>query len=294
MLSILSSLLQIVNLDDERKAKILQLHDLAETLKKMDTRTVEELISKNPGMRLYKEPKSDEMNKIIRLVFSNLSMICQVPDLYSNTTEKGVYATQSLLNHACVPNATTSWVMGDFKRRQGRALRAIEKDEEILINYRHMPEFLYGSREFRRQALPVFLCQCSDCSLEGEALEEKERMREEIREKKEEIERLLGCEGFQKNQPLVPLSFRISASASRKAVKKAMKLAQERVKLIQKLDIRELFVQEMINFYGFAKMARRMDISCENDPEIFKKEALKYAKLFGDELLYYYNRCANN
>ena len=50
----------------------------------------------------------------------------------------------------------------------------IEKDEEILISYRgDKNEFLYGSREFRRQKLlrtDGFLCECSECSLEGESV----------------------------------------------------------------------------------------------------------------------------
>ena len=79
------------------------------------------------------------------------------------------------------------------------------------------------------------------------------------------------------------------ASAPRKDVKKAMKLAQQKTKLMQKLDLRTRFVFEMIEFYHFAVNARRMGISCENDPEIFKQEALKYAKMFGDCFIYFYN-----
>ena len=69
-----------------------------------------------------------------------------------------------------------------------------------------------------------------------------------------------------------------------------MKLAQKKTKLVQKLDIRTGFVYEMIDFYHFAVNARRLGISCPNDPDIFKQEALKYAKLFGDFFIYAYNR----
>ena len=60
--------------------------------------------------------------------------------------------------------------MGDFKRYQVRAITTIEKDQELLTSYLHEAEFLYGSREFRRQQLFEsfgFLCSCSECSLEG-------------------------------------------------------------------------------------------------------------------------------
>ena len=67
-------------------------------------------------------------------------------------------------------------------------------------------------------------------------------------------------------------------------------MSQQRVKLVQKLNLRELVVAEMHNFYEAATLARRMGITCENDPDIFKQEALKYAKMFGDNYIYtYYN-----
>ena len=50
------------------------------------------------------------------------------------------------------------------------------------------------AREVRQQELLEilgFYCECSECSLEGEDLEENERMREEIREKEVEIEQLM-------------------------------------------------------------------------------------------------------
>ena len=104
-------------------------------------------------------------------------------------------------------------------------------------------------------------------------------MREDIREKNVEIKQLMTPEG--------------SLPLPRKNVKKAMKLSQQRVKLVQKLNLRELVVAEMHNFYGAATLARRMGITCENDPDIFKQEALKYAKLFGDDYLHLYNAQLN-
>ena len=68
-------------------------------------------------------------------------------------------------------------------------------------------------------------------------------------------------------------------------MKKAMKLAQQRVNLVQKLNIRVMFVSEMINFYDAASDAKKMGISSP-DPDTFKHEALKYAKKYGDALMY--------
>ena len=75
-------------------------------------------------------------------------------------------------------------------------MKSIEKGEEISVNYRDFVKFNYGSREYRQEVLTekfAFLCQCSECSLEGEDLQENERMRGEIRENEMEITRLTLC-----------------------------------------------------------------------------------------------------
>ena len=172
--------------------------------------------------------------------------------------------------------------MGDFQRHQVRALMVIEKDQEILISYRNKEEFRFGSREFRRQQLLEmcrFHCQCSQCSLEGEDLRENELMRAEIREKEAKIPKLLKCEG--------------SNPVPKMEMKKAMKLSNEKMELIKRLNLRDSFVREMIEFYHAATRAREMGISAP-DPEIFQSEALKYAKMFGYCYLYYYNKNARD
>ena len=52
--------------------------------------------------------------------------------------------------------------MGDFQSHQVRALMDIEKDQEILTSYRNTEEFVFGSRESRRQLLLEVCrrCQC--------------------------------------------------------------------------------------------------------------------------------------
>ena len=220
----------------------------------------------------------DEVNKIFRIFCSNGSKICGDASVYSNTTELGIYNNIALLNHSCVPNASCSWVSGDFKRHQIRAIMNIEKDDEILIGYENKFEFVYCycSREVRQQYLLKiggFLCSCSECSLEGEDLEDNERMRKVAEEKMDEIMQLLDC----------------GESISRKSMKKVLKLSQQRVDLTKELGLRTGFVGTMVLFYKMALLAGTMDIPCVNDPEIYRQEALKYAKIFGDNYIHLYN-----
>ena len=267
------------NLEEETKAKIMQLNDPADNIKKLDIETVEKLIRKFSIVKLWKEARDDEMNKIFRISTGNSLRICGKSDLYSNTTEIGLFHNLSLINHSCVPNAASSWVMGDFKRQQVRAVMVIEKDEEILISYRNRSEFRCGSREYRRQELLEiggFHCECSECSLEEEDLEENERRREEFWEVDAELQRQL--------QDLT----------SRRSVRRVMKMEQKKTKMAQKLNIRAEFFTQMLFFHTLALKARRMGISCVNEPDIYKLEAWKYAKMFGDNYIHFYNRFLNN
>ena len=95
-------------------------------------------------------------------------------------------------------------------------------------------------------------------------------MRAEMREKQAQIEELLRLARPETAGPL------------KGNVKKVMKLSQQRVKLMQKLNIRSGFVAAMKEFYEYACFARIMGIPCVNHPDIYKQEALKYAKTFGD------------
>ena len=79
----------------------------------------------------------------------------------------------------------------------------------------------------------------------------------------------------------------------RKSMKKAMKLSNQRMELIKKLNIRALFVTEMLEFYIAATNAKMMGITV-TDPVIFKDEARKYAKMFGDCFIHGYNTFLNN
>ena len=257
------------NIGEETKEKIFKLNDPIEVYRNADPY--------HSVMRLVLNG-ADEMTKILRMFLDNMIKICGNPSLYSNHQETGLYDHISLISHSCLPNAVDSWVMGDFRRHQVRALHTIEKDEEIVLSlHQNWPQFQYASRSFRREQLLIyrgFLCQCSVCSLQGEALEEDERLRAEIREKKAEIGQLLSG----------------GRSNPRTAVKKAMKALQQKASLVEKLNMRLMFVSEMVNFHDAASDAKKMGISAP-DPEDFKQEALKYARMYGDSFTFNCNKC---
>ena len=254
-------------IDHEKKAKILKLHDRAEDLKKLDNKTFGELLSKNPLMIMWKKADSDTESRIFRIFCGNSRRICEEKDLYDPIL-MGLYDKMSLINHSCVPNVVWTWVMGDFQRQQVKAIMTIEKGEEILVNYRDTDEIVFGTREVRRQELLEnfgFLCQCSECSLAGEALQDNEMVRTEIREKEAQVAKILRFEG----------------SDPRSSVKLGLEVAQRRMELFQKLDLQDRMVVANLDFYLFAAAARAMGVSAP-DPDVFKKEALKYAEMCGD------------
>ena len=265
------------DLDEDTKTKMLQLQDPVENYKKLDSKIVNELIRKNPNREMWREEHNNEVVKIMRIFGLNALELCNDPS--QKVSEGGLYNNISLINHGCIPNATPTWVKEDIRRKQIRALMTIEKGEEILISLRNTDDFIYGSRQSRRQYLLEgygFLCECSECCLEGEALRENERIRGEIRKMINEINKL-----------------RVGFAPPRRSVKKSMKLAQERLNLIQKLNLREIIVNEMLHFYSAASQAKRYEISAP-DPDIFKQEALKYAKMYGDSSLKVYNNFLEN
>ena len=152
-----------------------------------------------------------------------------------------------------------------------RALKTIEKDEEINILYNADDGVHYSTRDLRREKLferMAFLCQCSECSLEGRALEENERIRVEIRKKYAEMENLLSRGGGSpENRPMM--------------------IAVERLELVKKLDFRMKCVYELLQVYKLAAESKMFGIPAP-DPIIFKREALDYAKKQGDVGMYYY------
>lgn len=290
------------SIDETTKAKLFLTHDPAENLQGLDTKTVKKLRHKNPDGWLTEDAKGeDEVSKIWRILSCYSDQICGEKILYRESMEDGdrlglqgelvnplddglgLYFTMTHINHACVPNAVHSYVMGDIKKHQLRALMDIEKDQEILVSYMS-EKICYDSRDCRREKLWerfVFLCSCSECSLEGEALDINEGLRAKLRQiiaKKLQVDQLLSPYGASNSAP------------PRELVKKSMKLTQKRVKLVQKLDLRDRFVTAMVNSYGLASIGQSLDNPIPNEKEIYKQEALKYAKMFGDCFIHAFYR----
>ena len=256
-------------IDEDTKSKILKLHNPALDFGALDTMMVMQLFIKNPHMRSWTSNPDDSF-KIMNIFGGNCVKVCEDSTLYQNVEEVALYNNISLINHSCIPNSIMSWVKGDFKRKEVRALRTIEKGEEILVNYSDKgPDTNYGSktREMRRQELldqRGFLCQCSECSLEGKALEDNERLREKIGKMRASIALLIGVADFDG----------------------AMKASHEMIDLVKKLDIRLQFLKEYLGACMVANVMKKLAMSGP-DPDIYKEAALGYA--IGDANMHHYN-----
>ena len=264
------------NIDQDTKSKILKLHDPANNFRALGMEKVEELIDKNPTMLLWTIDPDESLKiplEILRIFTGNCIKVCGDPALYQNVHEVALYNNISLINHSCIPNSIWSWVKGDFKRRQVKALKAIEKGQEILVNYSEQgPEINYGSksRGFRREELLEkrgFLCLCSECSLEGKALEDNEKMREKIGGMRAKVAQLVGKFHWGR----------------------ALEESLETLDLLKKLDIRLQFLKEFLGAYMVASGLRKY-LLLGPDPEIFLDAALDYA--IGDVYMDHYNEKA--
>ena len=274
------------NIDDETKAKILQLYDPAENLKTLDTDRVEQLIMKNLNLFCWKETSkaSDEADKILRIFSCNAALLCMDPALYT-TTQSGLFYQISRINHSCNPNACITWIMNDFQRQQVRAMKVIEKGEEIVINYQDKVKFNFGSREYRQKVMMekmAFICSCSECSLEGEALLENERIRAEIRKKDLKTKMLV---------PQIQRLCGVAPAAQKRPLMELLQTSQAIVRLVKKLDIQLEIVNQLTKCFEDALQARMMGFSREPDPSVIKKEALEHAKKLGDGQMLLYNEC---
>lgn len=257
---------------EDTRAKILKLHDPVDNFKTLTDEQYE--IWKNTcSYDIIWEllSKTDEDSTILRIFRDNFFPICTDPSLYDGP-EHGLYDEMSFLNHSCIPNAVDSWVKDDLQRKKVFALKTIEKNEEILINYRIGKKMGYGSREFRRNEMlrtNGFLCQCSECSLEGKALEANERLRTEIREKGLEIDHLTqGVEATLENTA------------------RALKLTEEKLALVQKLDNRLRLFDELLDACAVASDAQQFRLPVQDLIKSYYSSAQFWAQMFGDRHLH--------
>ena len=103
---------------------------------------------------------------------------------------------------------------------------------------------------------------------------ENERMRAEILKKKVEVAKL-NKSG-------------LSGPGSKMKLKRVVKLTQESLNLLRELDIRQRFVMELLTAFKLTSMAKIMGIPAP-DPNVFKREALDQAKMYGDAEMNIYN-----
>ena len=277
-------------LGKEKKKKILNFHDPVENIVKMkddnvdvkersDQRTLLKVINQTI---LYQRIglKDPDVCKFYRIFHGNGIPVCEDPSLHSKSgKEKGLYSEISLINHSCNPNALHTWVMEDFKRKEVRAMKVIEVHEEILINYADSVDFNFGSREFRRSKLlqnSAFTCSCSECSLTGESLLENERIRSEIRKKRSEIDKLNEEKAPPPRRPM-------------KTVKKYVKINQEIVELVKKLDIQHEIPSALMECFNVVELTDIFGIRSVPDADLYRREALEYSERFGAKHLNIYN-----
>ena len=144
-------------------------------------------------------------------------------------------------------------------------MKIIEKGEEITINYQ---ELRYESRMERQKELLehfAFQCKCSECSLEGKALEENERLREAVSQRMVVYEEMIDNHEDEHG----------------------LRLVQEMLDLTRKLDLQGQVPFLLFNCYREAKKARQLGEIQIPEPNIIKSEALRYCEKYGDGYLHY-------
>ena len=264
---------QIQRMDETASAEVLNLHDPSENITALESEDIDVENEESPNLCLWKYLNGDDVvSKMLRIFTCNSTNLCAEKEIHSKTGESGLYNEISLVNHSCRPNAQYCWVGGDITKKQVRAMRRIEKDEEILTYYTGNN---FGSREERREALLLnfgMLCSCSECSLEGEALVENERLRAEIRKRWKELKKML-YDGD-------------GTDLIGKKVEKLVSLNQELRVLVSKLDIPHEKISQLINFsLPVACRARKLSVPGAPSIEDIKTEVYRY----GDQYRYDYD-----
>ena len=264
-----------LEISEETRAKLLTLHDLADNYVELISEGVIRLMAENKKLAVLLD---DENDKIRRIIFCN--GVCLVntsehdnPLLQSHSKMGAVYHDISFINHSSNPNVTWTWVRGDLQRKRVIAMKVIERDQEILVNYKDEEELNYGSRQSRRQFLLenlAFLCRCSECSLEGAALLENERIRAKIRRRNRKIAALLGecCPSKQLT---------------------AARLRHDTVQLVKQLDLQREIPKQLLKTYDLLQASLPGCLSEVADLDIMRFVALETCDKFGDTLREFYN-----
>ena len=152
-------------INEETRMKIFKMHDPVDNIKALRQEQFEmwkDTDSSSMAWFWNVFYKTDDVSRAHRIFGKN-----SLP-VWANGPAYGLYNQMSFLNHSCDPNAFQSLE----ERKKLKALKNIEKNEEIVTNYfRNRDEFKNGTKESRRQKLLEtygFNCLCSVC-LEGQA-----------------------------------------------------------------------------------------------------------------------------
>jgi hypothetical protein len=95
----------------------------------------------------------------------------------SNTIS--VFATASMINHSCLPNAIFTWNK-ELQHGTFHALRRIERGEEITVTYTD-PNDIHAVRQANLEKSFGFVCCCEVCSLDPPDIVESDKRRTRIR-----------------------------------------------------------------------------------------------------------------
>jgi hypothetical protein len=166
-----------------------------------------------------------------------------------------------------------SWTKGEFRRKVVRAVKAIGKGEEILVNYVDVEDFNYGSREARQRVLAerfAFFCRCSECGLEGEALRENEEQRAEV------------VAGLARVKELM-------AEHEERATVAALQAGAAAVGRVAQLGLGLELPRILLNMYQVATAARYQNILGAANPALFRERALGLCSQLGDSFMHFFN-----
>lgn len=260
---------QISKMNEKTKDEVLNLYDPSGNIEALESdKNFDDYITNNTNLSLLKTCNSDDnLSKILRIFIGNCIILCERT---KNTKESGLYNDISRINHSCSPNAQWSWVKEDISRKQVRAMKTIEKGDEITVYYIRND---FGSREKRCKGLLLqfgMWCSCSECSLQGEALKENEKMRKEIRKSRDKIYQMLYED--------------VETDLTEKDVGVLVSLDRKMMELVKKLDIpHDIFYNLLTISLPVACYASISSVPGAQSPDEVKSEAWKLCQNSGDQ-----------
>ena len=164
----------------EQKIMYISLHDPEDNSKVVNKGMIDKVKDfEEEALTIY---------KVWRILWANSVYIGKKNGL----KEKGVYHTISRINHSCKPNVVFGLVEAGENKMNITTCRAINKNQEILLNYIGA-ESIFNTKKERQAELEEnwhFICQCQVCSLTGKQLDQNDLVRNRIKSCKEKTSSL--------------------------------------------------------------------------------------------------------